>query len=242
MMKNFQEASGFGPKIRDIIDNDDYKTACVKAGLDVAVAEQLIENYLAGYATALHPVITPVMGIPGSGKSTFLNAMTASNTMKLGFDDVMTKIPAYAEEVKADNEAAYNRWTLCARALGYEILFRAFDRKLNVAFEHSGTREDHVALLGFMQKNGYKIDMVTIQISQELAEQRAAARTAHFLPAGMIAERYAIFQRLLPQYQALADDYTEFRANKTGNVLVIRPRTGGGEANRDKNRIDPPAA
>lgn len=240
MQQNFRKAAGFGPQIRDIIDNDDHKAACAKAGLDIAVAEQLIESCLAGFVTALKPVIMPVMGIPGSGKSTFLNAIDTPNTLKLGFDDIMTRIPAYAEAVQVDKEGAYKNWTLCARAIGYEILFRAFERQLNIAFEHSGTREDHIALLSFMQGQGYRVDMIVIRIDQELAEQRAATRTAHFLPSGMIAERHAIFERLLPQYQALADSYTEFRATQAGNVLVLDAKTPKGASAADKSRRQPP--
>lgn len=243
MQNNFKKSSSPGARgLRDIIAHDHYADACQQAGLPVSVAESLIARALAGLMPATNPSIVHMVGLPASGKSTFAAQYTMTNTLKLDFDGIMQSIPNYGADIKAlGAEKAFNNWTLCARAIGYETLFRATEAGLNIFMDHGGARPDHLEMVKFLkEQEGYTVKIVAICISEKLAFARAATRERH-LPPELIPERKKALDLLLPQYRLVADEYSEYKATQAGNVLIIppQPKPAAQKPEKPKNPGDP---
>ena len=152
--------------MRKVINHRGYRVVCEEAGFSIDEANGLIDDFLEGFKSSENPVILHTLGIPGSGKSTFVHGLGYSQGILISFDDVMEKIPGYQRDKSAHgNAAAFSKWEECARETGYEILFRSVERRFDIVFDHSGSRPDHVAFLkNLKQKEGYKIKIVAFQI------------------------------------------------------------------------------
>ena len=152
--------------MRETINHRGYKAACEEAGFSVEEADSFIDGFLEGVKSSENPVILHTLGIPGAGKSTFARGLGHSQGIMISFDDVMEKIQGYQKDKLANgNKAAFLKWEECARETGYEILFRSVEKRLDIVFDHSGARPDHVAFLrNLKQKEGYKIKIVAFQI------------------------------------------------------------------------------
>jgi predicted kinase len=199
--------------IRSLIDHEDYRQVSLKTGLNPLIADQMLERYLNQAEPHKTPVMMHTIGVPGAGKSTYLKQYDKTNYVVISFDDIMEDIPSYQTDRKLlGTEYAFQRWELCARAIGYELLFRAIARNLNIIFDNSGSRTDHVTMLRQLKnKHGYTIRMVYFAITEELALARAATRE-RYLPPHYIPERRQIIESLLPDYQALADHFETIHA------------------------------
>ena len=194
--------------IRSLIDHEDYRLVASAAGLDLGIADRIIASRLAGCTPSDQPRILHTMGIPGAGKSTYIAGLDHRNQVLISFDDIMEDIPDYQyDKIKHGIEAAFARWELCARAIGYELLFQAAEHQLNMIFDNSGSRPDHVPFLQALKDQfGYRVAIHFFSITEELALQRAALRE-RFLPPHYIPDRKQKIEALLPAYQALADEY-----------------------------------
>ena len=196
--------------MRETIDHRNYRVVCEEAGFPVDEADSFIDGFLDGFKSSENPVILHTLGIPGAGKSTFARGLGNSRGILISFDDVMEKIPGYQRDKLAHgNVAAFSKWEECARETGYEILFRSVERRLDIVFDHSGARPDHVAFLrNLKQKEGYKIKIVAFQIDEDLARERALKRDRH-LPPEYIADRKKVLEDLLPAYKSVADEFLD---------------------------------
>ncbi|MCK5518319.1 MAG: hypothetical protein KAI61_02800 [Alphaproteobacteria bacterium] len=72
--------------LEKIIDHKDYKKICAETGLPVETADVLIDSYLEGVSSVVNPVILHTLGIPGSGKTTYVHEHTVSNAVVISFD------------------------------------------------------------------------------------------------------------------------------------------------------------
>jgi predicted kinase len=200
--------------IRSLIDHEDYRQASLKAGLDPAQADKILESYLHDIQPDLDStIIIHTLGVPSSGKSTYIRNRDTSGMLILSFDSIMESIPQYQQDKNFMGlEYAFQRWELCARAIGYELLFRAITRRLTIMFEHSGARTDHILMLNCLkQHHGYSVHLVFIDTPEDIAIARATQRE-RYLPPHYIPERRKILESLLPEYQALADHFETVRA------------------------------
>ena len=184
----------------------------------------MIEGALAHTTPAAHPKILHMLGIPASGKTTYLRDNPSPGAVLISFDAIMESLPEYRNDNRrVGAEKAFAKWESCARAIGYELLFRSIERKLDIMFDHSGSRPDHVRLLEELKLNhGYRIEIVALKIDEGLAVRRAATRDRH-LPPEYIAQRKHVLDGLVPQYRAIADDYAEYVATETGLVRAQGP-------------------
>ena len=161
-------------------------------------------------------------GPEGAGKSTHVAQLPRDNTLVLAFDSVMESIPGYQiDKQKSGIDQAFKAWELCAREIGYETLFRALERRLNIIFDNSGSRPDHVTLLQHVKNDlGYRVSIAAFLIDEDLAVTRAKTRE-RFVPPEYIPERKKAIEELLPRYRALADEYAEYHAVPGGCRRVI---------------------
>lgn len=203
--------------MRHIIAHQGYQQTCQEHGLNVENIDLFIEKHLAAFTPNETPTILHMLGIPGAGKTTLVKQLARDNTAVVSFDDIMEELPEYRDDMAQHGaDTAFERWEVCAREIGYEVLFRAIERKLNLIFDNSGSRSDHVTLLTELKNSGaYRVEIAAIHISEELALKRAAQR-ARFLPPEYIPIRHKAIEALLPAYKALADEYTDYYATETG--------------------------
>jgi len=177
-------------------------------------SEQLIASFLNGLTSVEKPELRQISGIPGSGKSTFCAAHLPNNYLFLSFDKIMTSLTGYQHLLKEEGAvAAYNRYEMPARIIGYELLRRAIRKKINIMFEHSGTNSAHLELFKHLPKKGYKTSVDFIICDTSLAIQRAKHRATaqnRYVPERLILERAAGFKNYISAYQKLAKSVAYF--------------------------------
>jgi len=198
-----------------IIDCPRFETTLEKSALTFPRGRiEAIDAWLAGFAPSPVPHIVHTLGFVGSGKSTVKKQFLAENAhyMPLGFDAVMESFAEYRHDFDTlGAQAAFERWELPARALGYEILGAAIDRHLNIMFENSGTRADHVALLARLKGMGWRVTILDTLCDPRIALQRARARPeARWFPDSYVFERKAAIDALKPLYREIADEWLAF--------------------------------
>ncbi len=213
--------------INTIIERQSYKDACNSVGLSEKSAESIISMAFKDTTSQEHPRILHTLGVPGSGKSTYISSLDQTNTVVIAFDKVMETIPDYKEDVKnLGPEASFNKWELPARAIGYEVLHRAVNEKRNVIFDHSGARQDHVDFLQALKQDmDYRVEIASIEISDELAALRVLKREQNggrYVPPEYIPQRQEAIRKLLPLYQDLADSFTQLQAIDDGAPLLSK--------------------
>lgn len=178
----------------------------------MAVADSVVAQHLANKQAQATPHITHMLGVPCSGKSTYIaqHQLLKPHTVFISFDHIMENLPPYETDLAAHGaQTAFENWELCARSLGYETLFQALEQGLDIVFDHGGARPDHVTLLQHAKAQlGYQINIVWLDVPNDVALQRASQRPRH-LPSHYVAERQQALATLLPSYKALADNFVE---------------------------------
>jgi predicted kinase len=207
--------------MRHIINHTGYQITCEAAGYSAEDASELIERRLRGLTPALDANITHMLGIPGSGKSTYVRDLPKRNTAVISFDSIMETLPGYnSDMINRGIETAFANWEPPAREIGYEMLFRAVDRRFNIVMDHSGARPDHLEMLKHLRdEKDYTVSIVAMLVDTDVAIERAAKRT-RYLPPAYIPERKKIIDAMLPAYQAVAHDFVAYQSTRDGNVLI----------------------
>lgn len=171
--------------------------------------ESLIAECFIGLSPSSEPKLLQVSGIPGSGKSTFCAAYPKKGFLYLSFDKIMSQLSGYQKELALNGaEQAYRKYEMPARIVGYEILRRALNMRLNIMIEHSGTNTAHLELFQNIKKQGYKTAVDFILCDTKLAIRRAAAREKiinRHVPEQLIVERAAKFKQYIAAYRKSAD-------------------------------------
>ena len=175
--------------------------------------EATINRLLGSVPSQSDPHLIHMFGIPGSGKTTYINnhKTAYSDYLIIGFDDLMEMIPAYQQDVKKLGAAqAYENWVLPARIAGYELLRRAVEAKKNIIFDHGGSPQCHQELLRNVKKFGYKTKMIYISCPLQTALERAAARELQIhrhIPQQTIIERFRLTEQAVEKYKSIVDDF-----------------------------------
>ncbi|MCM1324682.1 MAG: ATP-binding protein [Acetobacter sp.] len=191
------------------------------ASIKTAESEKLINDSLRGLTPVIHPELLQISGIPGAGKSTFCAANMKKNYLFLSFDRIMIALTGYQQELKLNGSvAAFQKYEMPARIIGYELLRRALNKRVNIMFEHSGTNQAHLELFRNIREKGYKTSVDFIICDTVTAIKRAqirAAETKRYVPEKLILERAAKFKEYVSAYQketshiALFDGGNNFR-------------------------------
>lgn len=169
--------------------------------------EALLQESLRGLTPVEKPELRQVSGIPGAGKSTFCAAHLPPNFLFLSFDRIMLSLASYRRDLaQLGSVAAYKNNEMPARIIGYELLRRAMNKKLNILFEHSGTNPAHLELFKNIRKKGYRTAVDFIVCDTGLAITRAAERakqTKRYIPEEVIRERASGVQKYITAYREL---------------------------------------
>ncbi len=184
-------------------------------------SERLISESLKGLTSSPAPELLQISGIPGAGKSTFCAAHQKKNYLFLSFDRIMTALKGYQQELKQNGSvAAFQKYEMPARIIGYELLRRALNKKVNIMFEHSGTNKAHLELFRNISRQGYKTSVDFIVCDTATAIKRSqirAEQTQRYVPESLILERAAKLKEYMDAYKketahiALFDGGNNFR-------------------------------
>ena len=182
------------------------------------IFDPIIEKTLSEFPSSDKPKLVHMLGIPGSGKSTFYknNKNQFKDYLFIDFDFVMGKIPQYHKDVEElGSVQAFKNWELPARIAGYELLRRGIEEKKNIFFDHGGTPVCHRELLSNVQKMGYHTSMYYVDCPVEVALQRAVDRektTKRHTPPQMIVDRSVLIKQNLPVYKNLVNEFKEVKS------------------------------
>lgn len=195
------------------IDPLPWEDVKATTGLDQMTIATMAEIRIAGLPGQRKPIIDHMLGIPGSGKSTYVqkykdSGRLAHDAVILSFDQIMESLPGYqTDALLLGAKAAFNKWEMAARAIGYTILAEATQRAINVVFDHggaTGSRHGHVNLLKVLKEQyGYTVRMHHIDAPMDICLQRVSRRSRHLDPQ-VIPVRHAILASLIPDYKANA--------------------------------------
>lgn len=210
-----------GPEVSPAADFRALLAGCLPQGYEpgqlLAEAEQLWAGPPAGGRLSSKPRLINVCGLPGSGKTWELDRLEAlyPGYFRLAFDQIMENLSGYQQDYRQNRARAFQRWERPARVLGYYVLTRALENRWPVLFEHGNTPPQHLGLYQIIKyRHGYHLEIRWLKSAPEVVRPRLAARPRHF-PQEELENRWLEFQRLLPAYRALADEFVELEGWKT---------------------------
>jgi len=173
------------------------------------VYESIMDSLTDSAAPKKNPRLFQVSGAPGAGKTTYVQKVKTDDEVYVGFDNIMEKIPQYIEDIKnLGSVEAFKKWEMPARVVGYELLRRCLDKKVNIILEHSGVNEAHVQLFQNTKKLGYHTEIVFLKCSFDAAVERCAKReleTKRHTPETHIKERIVLVDEYEKIYKTIAD-------------------------------------
>lgn len=159
------------------------------------------------------PIFLHMLGIPGAGKTTFLNILEANwigvdKPYLLGFDQVMQAMPDYQAE--PDKIKAFEIFELPAREKGYQILKNLIANKQSLFFDNGGSAASHLDILSRAKESGYTIILVSIatpiNVAQRHVDQRSIIEGRH-TPMTYLEDRAQKISTLTADYRALTPHF-----------------------------------
>ena len=174
------------------------------------------------------PVFVHMLGIPGSGKSSFLKILQQawlqkSSATLLGFDQVMQSMPSYQNI--DDKILGFEKYEIPARLAGYRILEGLLKKRTHILFDNGGSAESHPDMLRRARDElGYRLVFIYMKTPIEVARMRVNARAiqaGQHTPLHYLEERAAKLDRLIGTYQTLSPSFYEFD-NSVGNLDEMR--------------------
>jgi predicted ABC-type ATPase len=182
--------------------------------IDAAAAALIRSKFLhAGLTPGNPPTLYAMAGIPGSGKSGFVDTALKdgrypANALLVDPDRVMQLIPDYLRDL-ADrgSETAFQNWELPTRAYTYGMLDEAIRKRFNIVQDMGMVRRENLNRVKQMKELGYRFEMTYLYCPASEAIRRLEYRARH-TAAEMVIEREATLNVLLPEYVAIADTFT----------------------------------
>lgn len=201
-----------------IFPNGTSLESLLPEGCDADKIRKEVEDLFEKKTRFLHsekrPVLINLSGLPASGK-TFRSKKIRSkrpDLLYIGFDEIMESLAEYKKDFALDPKKAFERWELPARWIGYDLLNRAVNKKFPVLFEHSNANPKHLDLYRNIINEGYFVEMRFIDATPETVLPRLEKRARYF-PAGQVAERWQVLQKLLPDYKTAVSKFIVLNGN-----------------------------
>ncbi len=163
---------------------------------------------------ALKPRIFAVAGIPGAGKTTFIQKQILAGVFPQDAfihdcDAVMLNLAGYQEDLQRNGpEFAFSKWELPARRLAEEALVQAVEHRQDIIYDRSCALTSCLTFIeSLVKESGYELFFYFLEIDVQRAVQRTQAReqeTGRHIPLSIIEDRAKTLEQLLPVYRALA--------------------------------------
>lgn len=172
------------------------------------------EKFLGHCAPQDNPELHATCGIPGAGKSTFVdqkitNGDFPSDAFVLNPDRVMLALPEYQQDKNEQSaQAAYEKWELPCRDLAYEMANFAVHNRYNVIKDMGCANPLSLEFVKNAKKDGYRIWMYHIHCDLIEAFNRIDQRDFQ-ISQNAVKHRYDLLQELLPLYQSVADNFID---------------------------------
>ena len=171
--------------------------------------DYIINSEISNYSPSGKPVLTIISGIPYSGKSTFIkdNTVEPELSIIISFDTIMKKLSYYNKLISIDKKIAFSKCELPARIIGYELLQKSIEKKINIIFEHSSTPPEHLELYSeISDRHAYHVKLIYLKCSVETAKKRAEKNNfkrdqGRYTPLEYIDSRYDAIKKMLIKYK-----------------------------------------
>ena len=167
---------------------------------------QIIKDLFLGHVVPQsHPQLYATCGIPGAGKSTFVEQKIVDgffprDAFILNPDRVMVVIPEYIEYADIHGyQKAYERYELPVRDLSYAMVEEAFAMRAHVIKDMGCSNPLSLSLVKRMKESGYQITMHYIRCDIDVVMSRVLKRDFQISPQEIIS-RLRLLEMLLPQY------------------------------------------
>ncbi len=139
--------------------------------------ERMARDYFTGRLPQETPQLFYVTGLPGAGKSTYVDAQLAANPalkdyVHINFDDLRIYHPRYAEHVSKDPVNAAARIDQSVERLIGWLTEEATTRRLNVLLDDAAMGADITkAIFSPFQAAGYEVNATIIAVPSSIARQ-----------------------------------------------------------------------
>ena len=165
----------------------------------------------ANYPHQNKPYWIQVIGIPGSGKTTFVEMLSKRLEFRRPYtlasnDTFMDQIPEY--QAMADRALAFQTFEGPARALVFELFKKLIAQKNDVLYEHSTSYPPVRDLMYYIKQSGFTFVLVRITVPLDVAKRRAhqrEAETNRHIPESVIDERAALGDSRWEELSQIAD-------------------------------------
>lgn len=171
------------------------------------------ELFLGEAVTQANPTIYATCGIPGAGKSTFVDKKLGVGefppyAFMLNPDRVMLALPEYQEDCESVGaQQAYEKWELPVRNLAYAMADIAAQQRCHVIKDMGGANPLSFEYIKRLKEEGYQVHMYHIHCDADEALRRINQREFQISRVEVL-ERLQSLNDLLPQYRLLADEFT----------------------------------
>jgi predicted ABC-type ATPase len=158
------------------------------------------------------PLLYATCGIPGAGKSTFVDQKLASgefprNAFILNPDRVMLAMPEYIKDANQFGaQKAYEKWEKPAWDLAYLMAEEALLNNCNIIKDMGCANPLSFDFVKRLKDKGYSMIMFYIHCDMNEAFKRIDQR-AFQISKDSVAWRYESLQSLLPLYVEIAEEF-----------------------------------
>lgn len=168
------------PAFNDI--NADAQPDVLSAAEFQAACKAMARDYLDGKPAQENPALLYVTGLPGAGKSTFVQAARdkkneLQNAAYINFDDLRVYHPRYQEHVKQDAINAAARIDKAVESMIGWLTEETAKRKINAVMDDAAMGRDMTRMiLSPFQTHGYDINAVIVAVPSAVARQSVHLR------------------------------------------------------------------
>jgi len=173
-----------------------------------------------------HPCIYATCGIPGAGKSCFVdmkleNGEFPKDAYILNPDRVMVELPEYKNDVRVYGaQAAYENWELPARDLAYSLAERVLAMGGHIVKDMGCANPLSLDLIKQAKSQGYTVNMYHITCDINEAFRRIEQRDFE-ISKDEVMERLKMLDALIPQYDVIADEFVTLSNTDISNPYQI---------------------
>ncbi|MBS0615821.1 MAG: zeta toxin family protein [Verrucomicrobia bacterium] len=201
---------------------------------DISILQQLYNSFLEGLKPEEQPIILAVGGGPGSGKTTWRREQNSRNFHIHDMDEVMIRLPGYQKDLnELGAKAAFEKWWPIAQKLARAIVQYAIANKYSIIYDRTcGTEGSYQDLLS-AKKLGYKIHLIGLYASREVAKERLLDREkqeGRCVTGAILDEYRARFSALWPYYLEFVDEATLYDTTEGSWHLIFSSKEGVQEA------------